>query len=175
MKRDFTRLSMLVRTYAPVGHTPVLRVPLTRDHLSAIGGITPDGRIAHANANRVVPLRAGHPLFTDALAHDFWQAAGHLGWGSHPLFQRDQSVPCRGGRQATPSGAPARIRPRSQSARGRLEFAQMPRTEKPVLPESLSLARSISTSQRTPPSSEADSPIVFSSRVGRLIMVRKRG
>ena len=36
---------MLVRTYAPVGHTPILRVPLTRDHLSAIGGITPQGRI----------------------------------------------------------------------------------------------------------------------------------
>jgi transposase len=36
---------MLVRTYAPVGQTPVLRVPLTRDHLSAIGGITPQGRI----------------------------------------------------------------------------------------------------------------------------------
>jgi transposase len=36
---------MLVRTYAPVGRTPVLRVPLTHDHLSAIGGITPEGRI----------------------------------------------------------------------------------------------------------------------------------
>ena len=36
---------MLVRTYAPVGQTPILRVPLTRDHLSAIGGITPEGRI----------------------------------------------------------------------------------------------------------------------------------
>lgn len=36
---------MLVRTYAPVEQTPILHVPLTRDHLSAIGGITPDGRI----------------------------------------------------------------------------------------------------------------------------------
>lgn len=36
---------MLVRTYAPVGQTPVLQVLLTRDHLSAIGGITPQGRI----------------------------------------------------------------------------------------------------------------------------------
>ena len=36
---------MLVRTYAPVGQTPILRVPLTRDHLSAIGAITPQGRI----------------------------------------------------------------------------------------------------------------------------------
>ena len=36
---------MLVRTYAPIGQTPVLRVKLTRDHLSAIGGMTPDGRL----------------------------------------------------------------------------------------------------------------------------------
>jgi len=41
----FYLLPMCVRTYAPVGQTPVLRVPLTRDHLSAIGGITPQGRI----------------------------------------------------------------------------------------------------------------------------------
>ena len=36
---------MAVRTWAPRGQTPVLRVPLTRDHLSAISGITPDGRL----------------------------------------------------------------------------------------------------------------------------------
>src|SRR6202035_4024952 len=41
----FYFLPMAVRTYAPIGQTPILRVPLTRDHLSAIGGITPDGRI----------------------------------------------------------------------------------------------------------------------------------
>lgn len=36
---------MVVRTYAPVGQTPILTVPLTRDHLSVIGGLTPDGRL----------------------------------------------------------------------------------------------------------------------------------
>lgn len=36
---------MAVRTYAPRGQTPVLRVKLTRDHLSTIGGITEEGRI----------------------------------------------------------------------------------------------------------------------------------
>jgi transposase len=34
-----------VRTYAPRGHTPLLRVPLTRDHLSAISAVTADGRV----------------------------------------------------------------------------------------------------------------------------------
>ena len=36
---------MLVRTYAPGGQPPILRVALTRDHLSAIGAITPEGRL----------------------------------------------------------------------------------------------------------------------------------
>lgn len=34
-----------MRTWAPKGQTPVLRVPLTRDHLSVISGITLDGRL----------------------------------------------------------------------------------------------------------------------------------
>jgi transposase len=34
-----------VRTYAPVAQTPVIRAPLSRDHLSAMGGITPEGKL----------------------------------------------------------------------------------------------------------------------------------
>ena len=34
-----------MRTYAPRAETPVLRVPLTRDHLSAISAITPAGQV----------------------------------------------------------------------------------------------------------------------------------
>ena len=34
-----------VRTYAPVGQTPIIRAPLSRDHLSAMGGITPEGKL----------------------------------------------------------------------------------------------------------------------------------
>jgi transposase len=41
----FYLLPMAVSTYAPVGQTPILEVKLTYDHLSAIGGITPEGRI----------------------------------------------------------------------------------------------------------------------------------
>ncbi len=36
---------MAVRTWAPTGHTPILCVPLTHDHLAAIGGLTPEGRL----------------------------------------------------------------------------------------------------------------------------------
>jgi transposase len=41
----FYLLPMAVRTWAPCRQTPLLRVPLTRDHLSAISGITADGRL----------------------------------------------------------------------------------------------------------------------------------
>lgn len=41
----FYLLGGVVRTYAPRGQTPVLRVPLTRDHLSVISGITASGRL----------------------------------------------------------------------------------------------------------------------------------
>src|SRR5215472_8800554 len=41
----FYLLPMAVRTWAPRGQTPVLRVPLTRDHLAAISGSTLDGRL----------------------------------------------------------------------------------------------------------------------------------
>jgi transposase len=41
----FYLLPLAVRTWAPRGQTPVLRVKLTHDHLSAIGGITLDGRL----------------------------------------------------------------------------------------------------------------------------------
>ncbi len=41
----FYLLPARVRTYAPRGQTPVLRVPLTRDHLSVISAITPEGKL----------------------------------------------------------------------------------------------------------------------------------
>lgn len=36
---------MAVHTYAPVGQTPILHEYVTRDHLAAISGITPDGNL----------------------------------------------------------------------------------------------------------------------------------
>jgi transposase len=41
----FNLLPMVVRTYAPVGKTPILKDNLTRDHLSAMSGITLDGKL----------------------------------------------------------------------------------------------------------------------------------
>jgi len=41
----FYLLPLAVRTWAPRGKTPILRVPFTHDHLSAISAITLDGRL----------------------------------------------------------------------------------------------------------------------------------
>ena len=35
----------VVRTYAPVGHTPILKEWWTREHLSAISAISPEGKL----------------------------------------------------------------------------------------------------------------------------------
>ena len=41
----FYLLPMAVRTWAPQGQTPVLKYPLTYNHLSAISAITPQGKL----------------------------------------------------------------------------------------------------------------------------------
>ncbi len=41
----FYLLPARVRTYAPRGQTPILHVPLTRDHLSAISAVTARGQL----------------------------------------------------------------------------------------------------------------------------------
>jgi hypothetical protein len=41
----FYLLPGLVKTYAPEGQTPVIRHKQTRDHLSVMGGMTPEGKV----------------------------------------------------------------------------------------------------------------------------------
>jgi transposase len=41
----FYLLPAVVRTYAPIGQTPILREELSRDHLSAMSAITLEGRL----------------------------------------------------------------------------------------------------------------------------------
>ena len=41
----FYLLPFVVHTYAPKGKTPILRAPLSKDHLSVISAITPAGRV----------------------------------------------------------------------------------------------------------------------------------
>lgn len=41
----FYLLPFVARTWAPVSQTPILRAPLSHDHLSVISAVTPDGRL----------------------------------------------------------------------------------------------------------------------------------
>ncbi len=41
----FYLLPFVMRTYAPRGKTPEIRAPLSKDHLSSMSGITPDGKL----------------------------------------------------------------------------------------------------------------------------------
>ena len=41
----FYLLAGLVRPYAPEAQTPVIRKKQSRDHLSVMGGMTPDGKV----------------------------------------------------------------------------------------------------------------------------------
>ncbi len=41
----FYLLPLVMRTYAPAGQTPVIKEYLTHDHLSAMSGITPEGKL----------------------------------------------------------------------------------------------------------------------------------
>ena len=52
----FYLLPAVLRTYAPRGQTPVLRVRLTRDHVAAISGITPVGGLYFSTQER--PFRS---------------------------------------------------------------------------------------------------------------------
>jgi transposase len=50
----FYPLPSVVRTYAPVGHTPVLREWYTREHLSAISAISPGGKLYFRSQDRAI-------------------------------------------------------------------------------------------------------------------------
>jgi len=48
----FYLLPTVVRTYAPVGQTPILHEKLTREHLSAMSGITLEGKLLMVEQER---------------------------------------------------------------------------------------------------------------------------
>jgi transposase len=50
----FYPLPSVVRTYAPMGHTPILREWWTRDHLSAISAMSPEAKLYFACQDRPI-------------------------------------------------------------------------------------------------------------------------
>ena len=71
----FYLLPSRARTWAPKGQTPVLRVPLTRDHLSVIAALTVGGRLLTATRKDASYDGVGVVAF---LRHLLRQVAGKL-------------------------------------------------------------------------------------------------
>jgi transposase len=82
----FYLLPGVVRTYAPEAQTPVLRHTQTRDHLSVMGGMTPDGKVY--TLARQESLNGLHAV--EFLAHLLRVAGGRLlvVWDGSPIHRR---------------------------------------------------------------------------------------
>jgi transposase len=81
----FYPLPSVARTYAPMGQTPILREWCTRDHLSAISAISPEGKLYFHSQD--------HPINSDDvvrfLEHLLREVAGRmvLIWDGAPIHR----------------------------------------------------------------------------------------
>jgi transposase len=75
-----------VRTYAPAGETPTIRAKCSRDHLSVMAGITPQGKVY--TLTRQQPLTGLHAI--EFLVHLGWVAGDRLLviWDGSPIHRR---------------------------------------------------------------------------------------
>jgi transposase len=98
----FYLLPTVVRTYAPVGQTPILQERLSRDHLSVMSGITTEGKLLMMEQDRAFK---GEDVVR-FLRHALRQIPGKLlvVWDGSPIH-RGQAV-----REFLSSGAASRLR-----------------------------------------------------------------
>jgi len=83
---------MAVRTWAPRGETPLLWVKLTLDHLSAISGITLDGRLFMQVRPISYDAEAVVGFLRVLLRKMRGQDRAHLGWLAHASGERAQKL-----------------------------------------------------------------------------------
>ena len=84
-----SRLAGVVRTDAPRGQTPVVYVPLTRDHRSVISGITEQGQVLVQMQARAFKGADGVRFLTHVLCHSGSKLL--IIWDGAPIH-RDQAV-----------------------------------------------------------------------------------
>jgi hypothetical protein len=107
----FYLLPMVVRTYAPVGKRPILHEHLSRDHLSAMSGITLEGKLYMLEQERafkgedvvrflkhlmpqipgkLLVIWDGSPIHRGQAVKEFWQVGRLLGcdWSNYPVMLR---------------------------------------------------------------------------------------
>ena len=124
---------MVVRTYAPVGKTPILKENLTRDHLSAMSAITLEGKLYMIEQERAFKGEDAVRF----LKHLMRQIPGKLLviWDGSPIHRGGavKDFLASGAASAAATGAVARLRSGSQPRRGDLEAPQVRGAEEPLL------------------------------------------
>ena len=81
----FYLLPAVIRTYAPIGQTPVLREELSREHLSVMSGITLEGKLLMMEQDRAFK----GPEVVRFLKHALRQIGGKLLiiWDGSPIHR----------------------------------------------------------------------------------------
>src|SRR5258708_4048116 len=102
---------MAVRTWAPVGVTPVLRVKLTRDHLSAISGVTRDGRLFLQVRQEAYDADAVVAFVRVLLRKIAGKVLNYLGWFPYSSRPKHQGFSQAKGGAALRVGTTARLCP----------------------------------------------------------------
>jgi hypothetical protein len=129
----FYPLPSVVRTYAPMGQTPILREWWTRDHLSAISAISPEGKLYFHGQDRAINS-ADVVAF---LEHLLREVPGQMViiWDGSPIHRSHtiKEFLANGASPPPPPGAPAGLCSGAEPWRGPLATAQRGRAEPCVL------------------------------------------
>ena len=91
----FYLLPAVVKTYAPKGQTPILDEWQTRDHLSVMGGVTPQGKVYSQIRPKSLNGLHSHRIPRPPGPSGCGSPSCDLGWVSDPSAGRSEGV--RGG------------------------------------------------------------------------------
>jgi hypothetical protein len=127
----FSLLPHAVRTWAPKGETPVLRVKLTHDQLSAISGITLDGRLFMQTREDAFDSEGAVGFLRVLLRKIRGQVLVISRRLAHPQGAADQRLFGARSRQTAAPGAVAGVRAGPESGRGDLELSEAGGAQEP--------------------------------------------
>jgi hypothetical protein len=127
----FYPLPSVVRTYAPIGQTPILRECYPHDHLSAIAAISPAGKVYFHSQDWAI----NSADVIACLGHLMREVSGRMViiWDGAPIHRSQGIKAFLTNGAADSPGALASLCARTQSWRGGLATAQRGRTAEPVL------------------------------------------
>ena len=157
----FYLLPGVVKTYAPEGLTPVLREKQTRDHLSVMGGMTPEGKVY--TLVRQESLNGLHSI--EFLLHLLRVAGERLLviWDGSPIHRRAEvkEFVAEHARQGL-AGGPAGLCPRPEPVgRGGLASPQGRRDAQPGVPGPGGVAPGVPPRGRAPATEAPSGPFLL--------------